>query len=292
MQDNVYAKNILITGANGLLGTEFCNNQHLANMICYTHRDLDICNKDAIETAVRQNKPDVIINCAAYNNLPNAEKEYKRAYDVNALGTQYLSDVCIRHQIKLVHISTDMVFDPASATPICTDDEYSPANAYGRSKVAGEKIILNAKGLDYLIIRVSWMFGQNGQNFVSKIVDLLRTKQALKIVADQYACVTYAPLVVMATLKLIEMEQTGIFQIANAGILSRYQFAKYIKKQLCKNENIDCLISPICAADYFDGVHRASYSVLSCLKYTDLAKTMIPTWQDAVDEYLKMKLRN
>ena len=283
----------LITGANGLLGSEIAKSDFFKDSIALSHKDFDLKNIQMMEEVVKRYSPKFIINCAAYANVTKAEEEYSKAYNVNAKGVENLCKLCKKYNIFLVHFSTDYIFkgDAPFDVEYFEDDKPNPVNLYGKSKLEGEQFVLNNLD-DFLIIRISFLFGLNGKNFVSSVFNLIKTKENLKIVSDQYGKSTYTEDLIIGLKNLLSMNQKGIFHFTNKGRHNRYEFSvemlKVMKKYYDLNTNIESI-----SADYFpDKTPRPKNSVLSISKYEKITGEKIPTWQDALLRYVEKKVEN
>ncbi|MDD3050816.1 MAG: NAD(P)-dependent oxidoreductase, partial [Candidatus Cloacimonetes bacterium] len=183
---------IIISGKNGLLGSTFAErNLNNPDVSCLSHQEMDICNYKSITNTIKNYKPNVIINCAAYTDVTSAEIDSEAAFRINSESLIDLSKICKDEGIKLVHFSTDYIFDGSKNEPYLENDEPCPVNKYGLSKLKGEENIRKYCS-DFLIIRVSWLYGKNGNNFFSKAFGLLQEKSVMEIVADQYGKTTYS----------------------------------------------------------------------------------------------------
>ena len=286
-------KEYLITGANGLLGSEIAKNDFFKDSISLSHKDFDLTDIQMMEDVLRKYSPKYIINCAAYANVTKAEVEYSKAYEVNALGVKNLANLAKKYNIFLVHFSTDYVFkgDAPSNKEYLETDEPNPVNLYGKSKLEGEQFIQEILE-NYLILRISFLFGLNGKNFVSSVFNLIKTKDDLKIVSDQFGKSTYTDDLIIGLTKLLTLKQSGIFHFTNKGRHNRYEFAVEMLKIMKKYDGLTTKINPI-PADYFpDKTPRPTNSVLSISKYEKITNETIPTWQNALIRYVKKKFES
>jgi dTDP-4-dehydrorhamnose reductase len=195
---------ILVTGANGQVGwalTQQGSSQH--EILALDHNGLDITDPIAVQKTVENNKPDVVINAAAYTAVDKAEQEPELAFAVNRDGPRHLATACAHVQIPLVHISTDYVFDGRKTDPYREDDPIAPLGVYGRSKWEGEEVVRQNLPI-HIILRVSWVFGDHGHNFVKTMLRLAREREQLRVVADQHGCPTYAGQIAAVLLNLAE----------------------------------------------------------------------------------------
>ena len=269
-----------ILGSTGQLGSHF---KFLLPKFEYISRkDLDFSNNwDQYEQKIKELKPKTVINCTAYTKVDLAEKEEKEASLVNVENVKLLAEFSKKYKYKLIHFSTDYVFDGFFHQPYTEKNKPSPGNIYGKSKREGEKIVLGL-GPRGLVIRTSWLFGPGKSNFVKAIVKKLKKGIDLTVVDDQKGCPTYTKDLVLATLALISQEKHGLYHFCNSGITSWYDFALEIKK-LLKVEN---KISPIKTSSLTLQAHRPKNSALCCDKYLKRTGKKIRPWQEALDEYL------
>ena len=223
---------VLVTGASGQLAHALLNqspDQHL--LIGVDKRALDISQADQVESTVVRHQPDIIINCAAYTAVDRAEQETALAYAVNADGPGFLAQAAKRHGAKLIHISTDYVFDGEQARPYRRDDPPKPANAYGASKLEGERRVIAAQG-QALIIRTAWLYAAQGHNFVTTMLRLMAEKDELGVVCDQIGSPTSAHSLAEAIWAAVERPALcGIHHYTDAGVASWYDFAIAIQEQ-------------------------------------------------------------
>jgi len=280
--------NILVTGSNGQLGSEIraLSNRSLLNSFFFTDiNELDITQKNGIEIFVKENKIDIVINCAAYTQVDKAEDDRDSAFLVNATAPRNIAELCFTYQIPLIHISTDYVFDGCSTIPYKESDTTSPLGVYGESKLEGETFIKRS-GCNNIVIRTSWLYSIYGENFVKKIGKLVQEKKELKVVFDQVGTPTYARDLAKVILTIIEKNKTNIknqiYHFSNEGVCSWYDFAISINRMLGSH----CRIAP-CLSDEFPSiVKRPHYSVLDKTKIKSDFGIEIPYWEDSLKEYM------
>ncbi|MCX7771247.1 MAG: dTDP-4-dehydrorhamnose reductase [Proteobacteria bacterium] len=222
---------ILVTGSGGMLAKQIIQyfKSEKVDVIGLKKEELNITNTIQLKEKINQYNPDLIINCAGYTKVDMAELEKDRAFALNALAPYHLSDICRKNNIFLVHISTDYIFSGEKKEPYHPFDSPNPVNYYGITKLYGEHYIINS-GCDYLIVRTSWLYGPEGNNFLTKILSSSEEKEEIEVVNDQYGAPTSTFTVAKYLLKLIEKEAHGIFHIterAGNGI-SWYTFAEKI----------------------------------------------------------------
>lgn len=251
-------KKVLITGAKGQLGVDFVKGlSEEYDTIELAKEELNIINLDKTINIVREIKPNIVINAAAYTNVDKAEKEVDLAYQINALGARNLAVACLETQSKLVHISTDFVFDGERNEPYIEFDKTNPLSTYGKSKLAGEELIKEIHP-KHFIFRTSWLYGKNGNNFIKTMLRLAKEKKTLKIVNDQKGTPTYTKDLVEAIKKVMETDAYGIYHTSNEGECTWYEFAKHIFEIL----KIDIAILPITTKELNRLAKRPAYSVM------------------------------
>jgi len=276
---------ILVTGANGQLGNEFkflaSNSNH--EFFFVDINELDLTNEKEVEGFFGNNKFDFVINCAAYTAVDKAETEKETAYKVNVNATSYIANASLKNGFKLIHISTDFVFDGNKNTPYIETDYTNPINYYGETKLLGEKAI-SEKIESGLIIRTSWLYSQYGNNFVKTILRLTATRDEINIVFDQVGTPTYALDLAKSILIIIEQqpELSGIFHYSNEGVASWYDFAF----QILQNKKLTLKLNPIETKDYPIPARRPNYSVLNKTKIKNFAAVKIKHWVDSLNECL------
>ena len=252
---------IAITGGESQLAKEFINNyENDLEIGKFSRSELDITNLDEVKNKILINSFDVVLNCAAYNYVDDAEDNNEENYKVNAWGPKLLASVCNQRKIKLVHISTDYAF--ASEKPIYFEKsrEVNPCNAYGKAKVEGENQLLEFRDLNCLIIRTSWLYGQFGGKFFTNMISMAKEKKAVRIVNDQFGQPTWTlKLSKYIYHKIMNNEYDGLNHMTGFGIASRFEFAREIYKLMGTNPN---LVQPISSMEYQTKAKRPSYSLL------------------------------
>ena len=280
--------NILVTGSKGQVGSEL---QALASSYAYTFyftdRDsLDITDKNQLKAFVEKSKIDIIINAAAYTAVDKAEEDTKNADKVNHLSTKYLAEIAKERNIKLIHISTDYVFDGKNYKPYNEDDTTSPNGVYGATKLAGEKAMQEVNPKNSIIIRTSWVYSSYGANFVKTMLRLGKERDSLGVIFDQVGTPTYARDLAKAILDIIPQvknETVEIYHYSNEGVLSWYDFAKEIMRMA----KLECQIKPIETKEYPTPAKRPHYSLLNKAKIKEAFAIEIPYWKDSLDACLK-----
>ncbi|MCL4537251.1 MAG: dTDP-4-dehydrorhamnose reductase [Nitrospirae bacterium] len=274
----------LVTGADGQLASEFIKSFNYSNhhVVALNRGQLDISNIDAVSKTFLHYRPDVVLNCAAYNLVDKAEEDFNAAFKTNAIGVKNLAVACKKHNALLVHYSTDYVFDGTKEKLYVEDDKLNPINKYGESKLLGERF-LTEKIDNLLLFRVSWVFGEGKQNFLHKLSEWTKQSKVLKIVCDQISIPTYTEDVVKITMLAIEKGLKGIYHLTNSGYASRYETAKYFIEKC----GVDNLILPV-DSDYFRTPARRPYfSAMSNARLSNILEVTIPDWRDAIDRFIK-----
>lgn len=281
--------NVLITGAGGQLGQEwvhFCKTKNIP-FSAFDSKSLDITNLEAVKKACKEVKPDVFINCAAYTKVDLAEDEKDIAERINAEAVLSISEICKELGIKLVHYSTDYVFAGSISDQEKVPDGYpeefktDPLNVYGATKRKGEEAILES-GCKYLILRVSWLCGTYGSNFVKTMIGLGSEKDELSVVNDQFGSPTFADQVVMQSFELIKQKRVGIFHLSSEGITTWYEFAK----EIFSLKGIEIKLTPVDSSEFKTKAKRPSFSKLSTQKISTISGIKLLTWQDGLKKLI------
>ena len=274
---------ILITGAYGMLGSDFREVLKDNELIITGSKDLDITKENNVLQFIEDKKPEIVINAAAYTNVDNCETDYDNAYLVNAIGPKNLAVACNKLNIPLIHVSTDYVFDGSKTTPLSEEDKLGPKTAYGKTKLEGEKLVQeNTK--KYFILRTAWLFGINGKNFVKTMINLSKKNNLLKVVNDQKGCPTYCYDLAMAIKQLLNSDKYGIYHLTNKGELSWYDFAK----KIFELSNITINVKPVSTEEFPRPAPRPHYSVLSNQKWINAGFTPMRNYEDALKDYLSL----
>lgn len=271
---------VLITGSKGQLGKEFVGYFQSKNIDFVAHDidSLDITDKKAVLDVVNDTKIDVIINCAAYNNVDEAEKGDSFVYDINANALKYISVIAKEKNILLVHYSSDYVFDGEKKQPYVETDPTNPLNEYGKSKLLGEQYIVES-GCKNLIFRTSWVIGQGSQNFLYKLRSWVKEKEVLQIVNDEVSVPTFTFDIVKVTIEAIEKGVRGLYHLTNTGWCSRYELAK----EFFKEEQIT--IEPVSIVTFKVVAKRPVYSKMCNEKISKDLGLEIPKWQKSLEKY-------
>lgn len=280
--------NILITGGLGQLGRALVEaSRNTPNhYIALSSSDLDITNKACIEEQIVRHRADVVINCAAYTDVERAEDEPAEAMRINRDGVAALSEVCQRHNVKLIHISTDYVFggDTSRSTPYTTTDCTAPINSYGRSKAEGEMAALSANGI---VIRTSWLYAPWGKNFCRTILRIAQQNTEISVVDDQRGTPTSALSLARAITHLVDSgtyaSLSGILHFTDGGEGTWWEFAR----EIVRLANIDCEVRPCTSAERKTKAQRPRYSVLDKSATLKIEGITITPWQEALKECIE-----
>lgn len=274
----------LVTGGNGQLA------QCLKEIVKYHDElditfqdlpDLDITNKQQLESYFSNNELDYCINCAAYTAVDLAEEQSELAYAVNAEGPKNIAMLCLKYNIKLIHISTDFVFDGQQRTPYSETDAPNPLSVYGASKLQGERNIQDVME-NYFIVRTSWLYSEYGKNFMKTMLKLSETRDQISVVSDQIGSPTYAGDLAEGLIKIVLSSSIsyGIYHYSNGGIVSWYDFALEIFKQFGKTIEV----RPIKTKDYPTAAKRPEFSVLDTTKTEINFYCTINDWQTSLNK--------
>ncbi|MDO9515402.1 MAG: dTDP-4-dehydrorhamnose reductase [Syntrophales bacterium] len=274
---------ILVLGYKGMLGTDLMADLGGTHEVAGKDiEDFDITAPSECRDVVGQSGADVVINAAAYTNVDGCETDEAGSFSVNADGVKNVAMACRESGIKLVHFSTDYVFDGTKKAPYVEEDACSPINAYGRSKLKGEAYLREISD-NYLLIRTSWLYGRNGRNFVGAIVERAEKTGKLEVVDDQRGSPTYTVDLAAAVRVLIEGDHRGVFHLTNRGVCTWYQFAlKILEYRDMRNVSI----VPIQSAQLGRCAPRPENSALSCRKFADATHRTMRFWQIALEEYM------
>lgn len=281
---------ILVTGGNGQLGNEF---KQLAEESAYKFvfcdiEEMDLSNKDSILKFLNENPVDFIISAGAYTNVDGAENDEELAKLVNGIAPGIIAEFCRKNSTRVIHISTDYVFDGEFSKPINEDAVPNPKSVYGETKLLGEQAI--EQSLDnYYIIRTSWVYSSFGKNFVKTMLRLGAEKEQLNVVCDQIGTPTYAKDLAEVIMRLIEginsgNDKPGIYHYSNEGICSWYDFAFEIMRQ----SGLDCQVIPVNSDQFPTVADRPNFSVLDKSKIKQSLNIEIPHWRSSLEVALKL----
>lgn len=274
----------LITGANGQLGQDIRKilAENSVKYVATGSKDLNITDLSSVISHITKLKPSVIVNCAAYNAVDQAEEGWKNAFMVNGLGVRNLAIAANNIGALLVHYSTDYVFDGESLKPYTIADSPRPISRYGESKLLGEHFIRDI-ARDFILVRTSWVFGSGNDNYPKKVIAWSKGKNELKFVTDQISSPSYTKDLAGATVGLIEKGTRGIFHVTNSGYCSRYEWAEYILDKI----GWDGTVIQGTSDEFQTAAKRPRFSVLDPFGTPECLGYLLPDWKDATKRFLK-----
>ncbi|MDD7739456.1 MAG: dTDP-4-dehydrorhamnose reductase [Fusicatenibacter sp.] len=283
---------VLVTGVKGQLGHDVMN--ELAKRgyegIGVDIDEMDITDAASVEKVLKETTPDAVIHCAAWTAVDLAEDEDKieKVRLVNAVGTENIAKVCHELDCKMLYLSTDYVFDGQGTRPWEPDDERHPLNVYGQTKYEGE-LAVEKWVKKFFIVRIAWVFGVNGKNFIRTMLNLGKTRDHLTVVNDQIGSPTYTYDLSRLLVDMIETEKYGRYHATNEGLCSWYEFACEIFRQAAKLDPVysKVTVSPVSSEEYPAKAKRPSNSRMSKEKLTENGFALLPSWQDALSRYLR-----
>lgn len=294
-------RQVLITGANGQLGSEIRELQSLYPQMHFHFTDiaeLDITNSESVALFLSENKIDLIINCAAYTAVDKAEEEAELATSINAVAPELLARLSDENGIRFIHVSTDYVFDGNAFLPYTEEDQTAPTSSYGKTKLAGERLVFSANP-KAVVVRTSWLYSSFGNNFVKTMMRLGSERESLNVVFDQIGSPTNAADLGDALLKIgsklldedySKAAQGGVYHYSNEGVCSWYDFAV----EIMELSDLDCAVFPITSDKYPTPAKRPAYSVLNKDKIKSDFELSIPHWRRSLRnciEKLKIKYK-
>ena len=289
---------VLITGSNGQVGNEIrdfiLNDEYVISDFEFYFTDrkiLDITDRDAIESFCTRNNIEVIVNCAAYTAVDKAEEDAVNADRVNHLAVKNMAQIAKEKHIKLIHTSTDYVFDGKNYRPYVETDSTDPVSVYGQTKLDGEKAMQKINPENSIIIRTSWVYSSYGNNFVKTMLRLGKEKDSLGVIFDQVGTPTYAKDLAQTILEIIpkiKNEKVEIYHYSNEGVLSWYDFAKEIMRML----SLNCQINAIETKEYPTPASRPHYSLLNKSKIKKEYNITIPYWKDSLYTFFVREMKD
>ncbi len=279
---------ILITGSHGQLGNEMqqaANRFPAFNYIYTDVEELDICDKAVLNAFIKANHVNIIVNCAAYTAVDKAEDDVELCYKINSDAVRNIGEVANENGLKVVHISTDYVFDGTNYLPYSEDQAVCPATVYGKSKLAGEQALFESCK-QAVILRTAWLYSSFGNNFVKTMMKLGTERDSLNVIFDQVGTPTYAADLADAILNIISHESfvPGIYHFSDEGVCSWYDFTKTIHRIA----GITCDVHPIETKDYPARTPRPHYSVLNKAIIKSTYGIVIPYWEESLERCIKI----
>ena len=283
---------ILVTGANGQLGNEMrdLSKIHLVHNFLFTDIDeLDITNTQVVMSFVSNNKVDYIVNCAAYTAVDKAEDDILSCRKINALAVQNLAKAASINGVRMIHISTDYVYDGCGYRPYEEDDQVAPVSVYGKTKLEGEKLLLDACSQS-VVLRTSWLYSPYGNNFVKTMLRLGEEKEQLSVVFDQIGTPTYAADLAQAIMKIIDSPEfvPGIYNFSDEGVCSWFDFAVSVHRIAGISK---CKVLPIESREYPAKAVRPFYSVMNKKKIKKTYKFDIPHWEESLEKCITILMK-
>lgn len=277
---------VLVTGARGQLGYDVMNELAARGLtgIGVDIEEMDITDGEACKTVITEAKPEAVIHCAAYTAVDAAEDNRELCRKINGEGTRNIAKICKELDIKMMYISTDYVFNGGGERPWEPDDHREPLNVYGLTKYEGE-ISVEQNLQKYFIVRIAWVFGVNGKNFIKTMLRLGREKGSVSVVDDQVGSPTYTYDLARLLVDMIQTEQYGRYHATNEGLCSWYEFACEIFRQAGMNE---VKVTPVDSSGFAAKAKRPHNSRMSKEKLTEKGFERLPSWQDALGRYLKI----
>ena len=274
---------IIVTGANGQLGTDVtaqlrkCGHTVVAADIA----ELDITDSSAVEVFFKNEKPDAVIHCAAYTNVDGAETDREICKKINADGTKNIAIACKKHGAKLLYTSTDYVFDGKGTEAFETDAATAPCNYYGETKLMGE-IAVKENCDKFFIVRISWVFGKNGKNFVKTMLRLSKERDEITVVCDQLGSPTYTPDLAQLFCEMIETDKYGIYHATNENYCSWAEFAA----ETMRISGAKTKIIPVASSEYKTVAVRPANSRMSKASLDKAGFSRLPSWQNALERFI------
>lgn len=276
---------VLVTGVKGQLGYDVVRELEKRGMeaVGVDIEEMDITDALSVDRVIKEAAPDAVIHCAAYTAVDAAEENVELCRRVNAEGPRNIAAVCKELDIKMIQISTDYVFDGEGSRCWEPEDERKPLNVYGQTKYEGELAVQNTLE-KYFIVRIAWVFGVNGKNFVKTMLNLGKTHDHLTVVNDQYGSPTYTYDLARLLVDMVQTEKYGIYHATNEGICTWYEFAC----EIFRLAGMDVTVEPVSSDRYPTKAKRPSNSRMSKEKLTENGFEKLPTWQDALERYIAL----
>lgn len=278
----------MVTGARGMLGRDLTDALAEAGVkaVGLGSGDIDIRSANSVRDALNDLRPALVINAAAFTNVDGAESQQEEAFAVNALGPENLALACKEIRAKLVHISTDYVFDGSKTTAYDVDDPLAPLGAYGRSKAAGEEAVRKLLPDGHCVVRTQWLFGLNGKNFVETMLALAQTNPELRVVNDQHGSPTYTHDLARALVKLCQRDCLGTYHVTNSGETTWFHFARLIL-DLAGMGHVSTL--PVSTSEFPRPAPRPGHAVLSNARFIKDVGMSLRPWQEALADYMRLR---
>ncbi|MEQ9620302.1 MAG: dTDP-4-dehydrorhamnose reductase [Deltaproteobacteria bacterium] len=275
---------ILVSGSGGQLAREIIKTapSHGYEVEAPAKDAFNVTDFRAVFDVISDSRPDIVINCAAFNDVDRAEKNWEDAFMVNGIGVKNLACACRKYDAVLVHFSSDYVFCGDGRRPYTIADRPEPINRYGQSKLLGEELLKNHLDRHYLI-RTSWVFGEGKYSFPKKVLQWASTNEMLRIVDDQISSPTYTVDLADAVMKLIRTENFGLYHMTNSGHCSRYEWVAFILEKTKWQGRLQ----PAKGEEFDTPARRPGFSVLDNFPIAETLGSFLPSWQDATDRFLR-----
>ncbi len=279
---------VLVTGATGQLGWDVMKELKKRNIECRGtgSKELDITDREAVMRFIEDYRPDAVIHCAAYTAVDKAEDEPEKCRDVNVNGTAYIAEACRTVDAKMVYISTDYVFGDDGDKPHEVDDPVHPLNVYGQTKWEGEEAVRRTLQ-KYFIVRISWVFGEHGNNFVKTMLRLGQTHKEIAVVADQFGAPTYTADLAPLLCDMIETDKYGTYHACNSGCCSWAEFAA----EIFKDAHMDVKVVPILTEEYSTKAVRPKNSKMSMNYLNVKGFSLLNVWSIALEIFLRTQIK-
>lgn len=276
---------VLVTGIGGQLGHDVVREleKRGQEVVGVGRAEMDITDEGKVREVIRACAPDAVIHCSAYTAVDRAEEEDDLCHQVNVEGTKYIAEACAELDCKMIYISTDFVFSGEGERPWETEDEAGPINVYGKTKYEGE-LEVKSRLDKCFIVRISWVFGWNGNNFVKTMLRIGKENGAVKVVADQFGSPTYTHDVAVLLADMVQTEKYGVYHASNEGFCSWYEFAKEIFQAAGMG---GVSVTPITSDEFPAKAKRPFNSRMSKEKLVKEGFNLLPSWQDALKRYLQ-----
>lgn len=276
---------LLVTGKTGQLGHDVCKELEMRGheVIGTGSADMDITNADAVREVLYRNRPDMVIHCAAYTAVDNAEKDEETCRKVNVDGTENIARICRELDAGMLYVSTDYVFSGTGERPWKPEDKAEPLGVYGLTKYEGELAVKQYLE-KYFIVRVSWIYGINGKNFVKTMLRLGEERGAVSVVDDQIGSPTYTKDLAVLLADMAESKKYGIYHASNEGVCSWYEFACQIFTEAGMNH---VKVTPVDSTSFPTKAKRPNNSRMDKGKLTENGLSLLPSWQDALHRFMK-----
>lgn len=277
---------VLVTGANGQLGYDVVKELQKQNIECYgaVRKDFDIVDFEATEKFITNYMPDAAIHCAAYTAVDKAEDEQGLCYLVNASATENIAEICKKINAKMLYISTDYVFDGTKDSFYEVDDKPNPINVYGKTKLLGEQAVQKILN-KYFIVRISWVFGEHGNNFVKTMLRLGKERKEINVVADQYGSPTYTADLAPLLVEMIKTDKYGVYHATNEGVCTWAEFAE----EIFKIAKLDVKVNHITTEEYPTRAKRPKNSRLGKTSLVINNFKILENWQNAVRKVMLVR---